>query len=122
MPGCLCAPLALSWPAFCALAAVRAYAPLAIPVLDLAAICLIRSGSVEGLPDLGILAVLPVLWVTASRLSGPAILSISFFGPLLTGLPWLLNGGSTRTESRPPFSCHSSHWQLPLPCGFRGNS
>ena len=71
------------------------YAPLAIPVLDLAAICLVRSGSVEGLPDLGILAVLPVLWVTASRLSGPAILSISFFGPLLTGLPWLLNGGST---------------------------
>lgn len=71
------------------------YAPLAIPVLDLAAICLVRSGSVEGLPDLGILAVLPVLWVTASRLSGPAIVSISFFGPLLTGLPWLLNGGST---------------------------
>jgi hypothetical protein len=69
------------------------YAPLAIPVLDLAAICLVRSGSVEGLPDLGILAVLPVLWVTASRLSGPAILS-----------------------------CHSSHWQWPLLCGLLGNS
>ena len=69
-------------------------APLAIPVLDLAAICLIRTDSVEGLPDLGILAVLPVLWITVSRLSGPAILSISFFGPLLTGLPWLLHAGS----------------------------
>ncbi|CAH0163537.1 Sensor histidine kinase WalK [Arthrobacter sp. Bi26] len=69
-------------------------APLAIPVLDLAAICLIRSDSVEGLPDLGILAILPVLWITVSRLSGPAILSISFFGPLLTGLPWLLHAGS----------------------------
>ena len=69
-------------------------APLAIPVLDLAAICLIRSDSVKGLPDLGILAILPVLWITVSRLSGPAILSISFFGPLLTGLPWLLHAGS----------------------------
>ena len=70
-------------------------APLAIPALDLAAICLIRSTSVEGLPDLGLLAVLPVLWIAGSRLSGPAILSISFFGPLLTGLPWLLHGNST---------------------------
>ena len=42
-----------------ALAAVRAAAPLAIPVLDLAAICLLRSGSVEGLStaSIGILAV-----------------------------------------------------------------
>ncbi len=70
------------------------YAPLAIPMLDLVAICLMRSGSVEGLPDLGILAVFPVIWITASGLSGPAILSIGFFGPLLTGLPWLLQGGS----------------------------
>ena len=42
------------------------YAPLAIPVLDLVAIYLIRSGNVEGLPDLGILAVFPVIWITAS--------------------------------------------------------
>ncbi|BCW72298.1 hypothetical protein NicSoilB8_33420 [Arthrobacter sp. NicSoilB8] len=69
------------------------YAPLSIPVLDLAAIGLIRSGGVEDLPDPGILAVFPVLWIAASRLPGPAMLSISFFGPLLTGLPWLLHDG-----------------------------
>jgi signal transduction histidine kinase len=75
-------------------------APLAIPVLDLIAIGLLRGGGVEGLPDLGILAVLPVVWISGSRISAPASLSLSFFGPLLAGLPWLLAAGAGPAPGR----------------------
>jgi signal transduction histidine kinase len=75
-------------------------APLAIPVLDLVAIGLFRDGSVDGLPDLGILAVLPVVWISGSRISTPASLSLCFFGPLLTGLPWLFEAGPSPAPDR----------------------
>ncbi|SDP37461.1 Signal transduction histidine kinase [Arthrobacter sp. ok909] len=71
------------------------YAWRAIPMLDLIAVGLIRGAGVEGLPDLGILAVLPVMWISASGLPLAALLPITFFGPLLTGLPWLLPGSSS---------------------------
>lgn len=65
-------------------------APLAIPVLDLVAIGLLRDGSSAGLPDPGVLSVLPVVWISASSLSAPASLWLSFTVPLLAAAPWLL--------------------------------
>ena len=61
-----------------------------IPVLDLVAIGLLRDGTSAGLPDPGVLSVLPVVWISASSLSAPASLSLSFTVPLLAALPWLL--------------------------------
>jgi signal transduction histidine kinase len=65
-------------------------APLAIPVLDLVAIGCSRVAAAEELPGLGVLSVLPVVWISASRLSPAAILAASFLGPLLAGLPWYI--------------------------------
>jgi signal transduction histidine kinase len=65
-------------------------APLVIPVLDLVAIGLLRDGTSAGLPDPGVLSVLPVVWISASSLSAAASLSLSFSVPLLAALPWLL--------------------------------
>ncbi len=65
-------------------------APLLIPVLDLIAIGLLRDGTSAGLPDPGVLSVLPVVWISASTLSASASLSLSFWVPLLASLPWLL--------------------------------
>ena len=75
-------------------------APLVIPVLDLLTIGLSRSGSVDGLPDVGVLSILPVVWVSTSGVSAAVCLSISFFGPLLAGLPWLLATGSGSAPDR----------------------
>jgi signal transduction histidine kinase len=75
-------------------------APLVIPVLDLAAIGLLRDGTTAGLPDPGVLSVLPVVWISASRLSAPASLSLSFSVPLLAALPWLLADHSAPLAAR----------------------
>ncbi|MFF2031785.1 sensor histidine kinase [Arthrobacter sp. NPDC058192] len=73
-------------------------APLLIPVLDLALIGFARDSGVAGLPDLGVLSVLPVVWISASLLSAAASLSLSFLGPLLAGLvPLLLADRVERT-------------------------
>jgi len=69
-------------------------APLAIPVLDLAAIGLSRVAAAEELPGLGVLSVLPVVWISASRLSPVFIVTASFLGPLLAGLPWFFAAGA----------------------------
>ncbi|WP_306292815.1 sensor histidine kinase [Arthrobacter sp. 49Tsu3.1M3] len=75
-------------------------APLVIPVLDLVAIGLLRDGTTAGLPDPGVLSVLPVVWISASRLSAPASLSLSFSVPLLAALPWLLADRSAPLAAR----------------------
>lgn len=75
-------------------------APLLIPVLDLAAIGMSRAAAAEELPGLGVLSVLPVVWLAASRLSSAASTSISFFGPLLAGLPWLFAAGPDDSPGR----------------------
>lgn len=46
-------------------------APLVLPVLDLAALGLSRVAAAEELPGLGVLSVLPAVWIAASRLSPP---------------------------------------------------
>lgn len=75
-------------------------APLLIPILDLAAIGLSHAAAAEELPGLGVLSVLPVVWLAASRLSPAASTSISFFGPLLAGLPWLFATGAGDSPGR----------------------
>jgi signal transduction histidine kinase len=69
-------------------------APLVIPVLDLVAIGLLWDGTSAGLPDPGVLSVLPVVWISASRLSAAASVSLSFSVPLLAALPWLFADGA----------------------------
>ncbi|MET3809510.1 ATP-binding protein [Arthrobacter sp. UYEF3] len=73
-------------------------ASLAIPFLDLAAIGLSQLAAAEELPGLGVLSVLPVVWISSSQLSPAAIVSVSFFGPLLAGLPWYF---AAAAEDRP---------------------
>jgi signal transduction histidine kinase len=75
-------------------------APLVIPVLDLVAIGLLRDGSSAGLPDPGVLSVLPVVWISASTLSAAASLSISFTVPLLAAMPWLLTDRTAPPAAR----------------------
>jgi signal transduction histidine kinase len=75
-------------------------APLVIPVLDLVAIGLLRDGTTAGLPNPGVLSVLPVVWISASTLSALASLSLSFSVPLLATLPWLLADRSAPLAAR----------------------
>lgn len=64
-----------------------ALAPLVIPVADLFAIGLARAANVENMPALGILSIFPVLWISVSRLSCPASITLSFLGTLGASLP-----------------------------------
>ncbi len=75
-------------------------APLVVPVLDLVAIGLLRDGTSAGLPDPGVLSVLPVVWISASRLSAAGSLSLSFSVPLLSALPWLFADGAAPLAAR----------------------
>jgi signal transduction histidine kinase len=62
-------------------------ASLAIPVLDLVALAFTRSGAYGSLPGLGVLALFPVIWLSASGLRTRSSLIISFLGPLVISLP-----------------------------------
>ena len=66
------------------------YAPLFIPVLDFVAIWLTRVSVPPNTPGLGVLAIFPVIWVSASSLPARSSLVLSFFGPLLIALPPLV--------------------------------
>ena len=66
-------------------------APLLIPVLDLVAIWFTRNGAAANLQGLGVLAIFPVIWLSASAISARTSLILSFFGPLLIGLPTLFS-------------------------------
>jgi hypothetical protein len=56
---------------------------LAIPVLDFVAILLSRAGAADTLPGLGVLAVFPVIWLSASGVYPLFGVLLSFFGPLM---------------------------------------
>ena len=62
-------------------------ASLAIPVLDLVALAFTRSGAYGSLPGLVVLALFPVIWLSASGLRTRSSLIISFLGPLIIALP-----------------------------------
>lgn len=61
-------------------------APLALPVLDLLAIGLTADRAADQM-ELAVLLILPVAWLSASRLNAATSLSISFLGTLLPQVP-----------------------------------
>ncbi|WP_461164805.1 ATP-binding protein [Arthrobacter sp. R4-81] len=65
-------------------------APLFIPILDLIAIGLSRNGAGASLQGLGVLAIFPVIWLSAASVSARTSITLSFFGPLMISLPSLL--------------------------------
>ncbi|WP_152915997.1 sensor histidine kinase [Arthrobacter sp. RIT-PI-e] len=68
---------------------------LVLPTLDFAAIALVHAGAAESLPGLGVLAVLPVVWLMRSSLPLWAALTLTGAGTLLvTALPGLAGGGA----------------------------
>ncbi|KQR83039.1 diguanylate cyclase [Arthrobacter sp. Leaf337] len=67
------------------------YVPLFIPMFDFIAIWLTRIGVPPGVPGLGVLAIFPVIWVSASSLPARSSLFLSFCGPLLISLPPLFS-------------------------------
>jgi signal transduction histidine kinase len=69
---------------------LRPSACLVIPALDLLAIWLSRNGAGQILPGLALLAIFPVIWLSASGMAARTSLILSFFGPLLITVPTLL--------------------------------
>jgi signal transduction histidine kinase len=69
---------------------LRPSACLVIPALDLLAIWLSRNGAGQTLPGLAVLAIFPVIWLSASGMAARTSLILSFVGPLLITLPTLL--------------------------------
>jgi signal transduction histidine kinase len=63
-----------------------ANAYLVMPVLDLVAIGLARNGAIPSIPGLGVLAIFPVIWLSAGSMARTSLL-LSFFGPLFITLP-----------------------------------
>ncbi|MDQ0768335.1 signal transduction histidine kinase [Pseudarthrobacter defluvii] len=60
---------------------------LLVPVLDFAAIGLLRNGAAPLLPGLAVLVVFPVIWLSASGMLARSSLVLSFLGPLLIMIP-----------------------------------
>lgn len=60
---------------------------LIIPILDLVVIGLARNGAVPAVPGLGVLAIFPVIWLSASGAFARTSLLLSFFGTLLITVP-----------------------------------
>ncbi|WLQ06870.1 sensor histidine kinase [Arthrobacter oryzae] len=69
---------------------LRPSAYLIIPVLDLLALWLSRNGAGPILPGLGVLAIFPVIWLSASGMLARTGVTLSFVGPLLIMLPTLI--------------------------------
>ena len=65
------------------------HAYLAVPVLDLLAIGLLRNGASPLLPGLAILAIFPVIWLSASGMLARTSIVLSAVGPMLIMLPSL---------------------------------
>ncbi len=66
-------------------------ATLSIPVGDVVAVILSRTGAIEFLPGLSILMIFPVIWLAASGRFPKAAVLVSFVVPLVMGLvPFLL--------------------------------
>ncbi|MGX1160136.1 signal transduction histidine kinase [Arthrobacter sp. SLBN-100] len=62
---------------------------LLIPILDFVAIGLLRNGAAPLLPGLAVLAVFPVIWLSASGMLTRSSLVLSFFGPMVIMVPTL---------------------------------
>lgn len=64
-----------------------ANAYLVIPILDLVVIGLARNGAVPAVAGLSVLAIFPVIWLSASGSFARTSIFLSFFGPLLIAMP-----------------------------------
>ncbi|KRE64312.1 diguanylate cyclase [Arthrobacter sp. Soil736] len=64
-----------------------ANAYLVIPILDLVLIGLARNGAVPAVAGLAVLAIFPVIWLSASGAYARTTIFLSFFGPLLIAMP-----------------------------------
>lgn len=64
-----------------------ANAYLVIPILDLVVIGLARNGAVPAVAGLSVLAIFPVIWLSASGAYARTTIFLSFFGPLLIAIP-----------------------------------
>ncbi|MEN8581664.1 HAMP domain-containing histidine kinase [Arthrobacter sp. KBS0703] len=64
-----------------------ANAYLVIPILDLVVIGLARNGAVPAVAGLAVLAIFPVIWLSASGAYARTTIVLSFFGPLLIAIP-----------------------------------
>ncbi|MFB9652202.1 sensor histidine kinase [Pseudarthrobacter oxydans] len=62
---------------------------LLVPILDFLAIGLLRNGAAPLLPGLAVLAVFPVIWLSASGMLARSSLVLSFFGTMLIMVPSL---------------------------------
>lgn len=62
---------------------------LLVPILDFAAIGLLRNGAAPLLPGLAVLVVFPVIWLSASGMLTRSSLVLSFVGPLFIMVPSL---------------------------------
>ncbi|MFN3925399.1 MAG: histidine kinase dimerization/phospho-acceptor domain-containing protein, partial [Pseudarthrobacter sp.] len=72
---------------------------LLVPVLDFLAIGLLRNGAAPLLPGLAVLAVFPVIWLSASGMLARSSLVLSFFGTMLIMVPSLAGRFPTLTAS-----------------------
>lgn len=72
---------------------------LLVPILDFAAIGLLRNGAAPLLPGLAVLAVFPVIWLSASGMLTRSSLVLSFVGPLFIMVPSLAVGFPNVTAS-----------------------
>lgn len=75
----------------------RAY--LLVPVLDFAAIGLLRNGAAPLLPGLAVLAVFPVIWISASGMLSRSSLALSFLGPFFVMVPSSMDHLAAMTSS-----------------------
>ncbi|MFE4543793.1 sensor histidine kinase [Arthrobacter sp. NPDC056727] len=63
---------------------------LLIPLLDMVVIGLARNGAVPAVAGLGVLAIFPVIWLSSSDNFPRTTVFLSFIGPLLIGIPTLV--------------------------------
>ncbi|WP_254703243.1 cell wall metabolism sensor histidine kinase WalK [Pseudarthrobacter sp. C4D7] len=70
-----------------------------VPVLDFAAIGLLRNGAAPLLPGLAVLAVFPVIWISASGMLSRSSLALSFLGPFFVMVPSSMDHLAAMTSS-----------------------
>lgn len=99
-PGLLGSPLFLASCAFnamiflgCFLVPWERFPPsawLIVPVLDLAGVWAIRNAALDVVPGLSLLAIFPIIWLSASGLHARSSVILSFLGPFLISAPSVL--------------------------------
>lgn len=63
---------------------------LIVPVLDFAGVWAIRNAALDVVPGLSLLAIFPIIWLSASGLHARSSVILSFLGPVLISVPSVL--------------------------------